>query len=68
MNGEYVYDNRILVGLYLVFMILGFGLMATYNYPYIRYGIIAVIIIAMIVMRKKILTMLKSITSLRKKN
>lgn len=68
MNGEYVYNTRILLALYAVFLILGFGLMATYNYPYVRYGIIAVIVILMIIMRKKIIALLKKITSLRKKN
>lgn len=67
MNGEYAYDTRVLLALYVVFLILGFGLMATYNYPYIRYGIICLIAVVMIIRRKDIKKLSKRITSLKKK-
>ena len=67
MGGQYVYDTRVLAALYLVFLTFGFGLMATYNYPYIRYGIICLIAIAMLIKRKDIKAIARRMTNLKKK-
>lgn len=60
-----VYDLKMLFGISVVFLILGFALLLTYNYPIIRYFSISLSVILLFVFRKKIITEIKKITQLR---
>ena len=66
MGGVYVYDSRILLFIYGIFMGAGFLLMMTYNHPAVRYGIIAVTFAALIIKRKAVAGLVKQMASLRK--
>lgn len=65
MNGIKVYEPKIIAAIALVFMISGFGIMATYNYPIIRYSILAVIVVLIIVFRNKIKQLIKEMMNIR---
>ena len=64
--GEYPYDTRILLMISIVFVVLGFAFLATYSYPFIRYGIAAIILISIIVFHKRIITFIKELINLKK--
>lgn len=68
LDGVQVYDPKVLLLIYGTFILAGFALMLTYNYPVIRYGIIAAVILTVILKRKLMLEKLKMILALRKKN
>lgn len=55
MEGNMVYNPLILLGISVVFVALGFGIMAFYNLHVIRYGIIATGLIIMLIKRKAII-------------
>ena len=55
MEGNMVYNPLILLGISVVFVALGFGIMAFYNLHVIRYGIIATGLIIMLIKRKTII-------------
>lgn len=65
-DGEYPYDTRRILMITVPFLVAGFVVMSTYNYPVIRYGLVGVSIIVAIMMRKKIVTVCKNIMSLKK--
>ncbi len=56
-----LYNIKILVVIFLVFVILGFGFAALYSYMYIRYGIIAVCLISVILLNKRIIEIINKI-------
>lgn len=60
-----VYDTRFLVGFYILFVILGFLLMMTYNYPVIRYSIIVLALIVLIIYRKKVMKIFKELLKIK---
>lgn len=68
LDGVQVYNPKVLLLIYGTFILAGFALMLTYNYPVIRYGIIAAVILIVILKRKLMLEKLKMILALRKKN
>lgn len=61
-----VYNGKIILFLSLAFMGVGFLIMTTYKMPVIRYSILGVALIVALVFRKKIMTFLKDLISLRK--
>ncbi len=65
-DGEYPYETKKIVYISVPFLIVGFILLATYNYPIIRYSIVAASAVVAIIMRKKILKIVKRIISLNK--
>lgn len=66
-DGVYPYDTKILLFIVVIFMGCGFLMLTTYTHPIIRYSIIGLIVVLCIAFRKKIITVLKNIMSLRKK-
>ena len=66
MNGIVVYKPSVLLTVFAVFLAAGFALMMTYNYPVLRYSVIAVMLLAMILGRKRIVRTVRHIMSLRK--
>ena len=68
LNGVIVYNTKTLIIIYCIFVICGFALMATYNYRLIRYGILSIVILAVVILRKKIVDVGKRLLSLRKKS
>lgn len=67
LHGEKVYNPRFLMIFYIVFICLGFGLMTTYNFPVLRYGIIVAVIIILIICRKRIAEIVKNLISLKRR-
>lgn len=55
------YDGKKLIAITLPFIAAGFLLLCTYDYPQIRYGVIAVVCIGMIIWRKKLVNKGKEI-------
>ena len=66
MHGIVVYKPSILLLIYGGFVGVGFVLMITYNYPAVRYTIIAVGLLVAIIMRKKITEVAKKMLEIRK--
>ena len=53
-DGLKPYSTKKLLGLSIIFVIAGFLLLGTYNYPIIRYGLIVAVIVIAIIKRKMI--------------
>lgn len=64
---RYPYNTRIIIAISVIFAVCGFLLLLTYNYPAIRYGAMGTLVIAIIVMRKRISKIASHIISLRKR-
>lgn len=60
------YKTKILLLISLAFMGIGFVFLFTYNYPVIRYALLLTIVVIAIIMRKKIVSFIKELLSLRK--
>lgn len=60
------YETKKILKITIPFLSIGFLLLVTYKVPILRYGIIAVALFVAIIMRKKIITMIKNLISLRK--
>lgn len=60
------YKAKIIVGIGAVSLVLGFGIMALYTHPVIRYSIFAGLIILSILFRNKIKMMLEKLVNMRK--
>lgn len=61
-----IYDTRVLVGLTLALIVLGFSIMATYTVTWLRYTILALGLLAAAVRYKSLVELLKRFLSLRK--
>lgn len=68
MNGVQVYDPRILFGISLGFMFIGFGITFTYRHVVIRYSLVMAALLVMILKRQIIINKLKLLISLSKKS
>lgn len=66
LAGVKPYNTKFLILFALVFLTCGFAMLFTYDYPIIRYSIIAVAIIVMIVKKDKIKESFGTILALRK--
>ena len=66
-DGITPYDTKKLLIIAVVFMGIGFAMLAAYSHPIIRYSIVGVIFILCIIFRKRIVSTLKGILNLRKK-
>jgi len=66
MGGIVVYKPSILLLIYGGFMGAGFILMLTYNYPVVRYSIIAVALIVIIIKRKDVARIVRRLLEIRK--
>lgn len=65
-DGTCPYDLKILILIAMPFVIVGFSIMITYNYPMIRYGLVSAVVIVAFFMREKIIEVLKMITTIKK--
>ena len=65
-DGVKPYSTKIIVLISGVFTLAGLSILFSYNYPYIRYAILAVFIIAAVLLRKKIIGFVRTVLSLRK--
>lgn len=63
MENVKVYNPLIIIGISLVFVAIGFSVMALYKYTVIRYIILVVGLVAIILMHQKIIGLYKTITS-----
>jgi O-antigen/teichoic acid export membrane protein len=63
LNGVKVYNLTILCLISLFLTVCGFGIMFTYNYPFIRYGIVTVGVVIALSNRKKILKFVKILSN-----
>ena len=66
MNDIRVYDMRIIIALTAIFMILSFGLMATYTTPIIRYIALAFMFVLIFIKKKLIFTTVRDLISVKK--
>ena len=66
LDGEMVYDARVLAVMAGGFLALGMVLLLTYNYWYVRYAIILIGLAAMLIKRKAIVKAMKSLLQLRR--
>ena len=66
MDDVKVYDQRILVLISAVFLICGFSIMFTYNFPLLRYALLVAAFVGCFIYRHKILESIKSIIAVRK--
>lgn len=60
------YDTKKILGITLPFLVMGFLLLLTYDYPIIRYGIIGVVLVVAIINKNRILSVAKRIVALKK--
>ena len=65
-SGTKVYSVRVLLGITIAFIVAGFLLMLTYNYPVVRYSCIALGLVIIILMRKRIMNLIKIMMEMRK--
>lgn len=61
MDNTKVYHPKILLAIYSVFLACGFALLATYNHPVLRYAITTAAVIAVLIFRRKIYSLLKKL-------
>lgn len=66
MDNAIIYDVKKLICLSGGFLLLGFIFLISYNYPSVRYSLIALLIVLCFVFRKKIMNNAKAILQLRK--
>jgi O-antigen/teichoic acid export membrane protein len=65
-EGVRPYDIKKILQIAIPFIVCGFVLLMTYNYPYVRYGIVIVVVILVIVFRKRLYLPFHSVLALRK--
>ena len=66
-DGEYPYETKKIVLITIPFLVLGVVFMASYSFPYIRYGLVIIIAMIAIIKRRKIVALIKKVMSLSKK-
>ena len=66
LNGIKVYNAKILLVMSGSVVLIGFGMMALYSYPYIRYGIVGCIFLISIIYRKQLMRIISSFVAIKK--
>lgn len=66
LNERAPYSIKVLLGISIIFVGLGFAMMTTYYYTKVRYAIIIAILCILVVLRKKIIEFLENLMKLRK--
>ena len=66
-DGEYPYETKRILKIAIPFLAVGFGLLFTYRFPLIRYGIVVVAIVLAVLMRNKIIAVIKELMRIRKR-
>ena len=64
-GGDYPYDSMKIIMITIPFLVSGFLFLMTYNYPFVRYGIVGISIILIIAYRKKIVGIIQDLVGLR---
>lgn len=64
--GEYPYETVKILKITIPFLIAGFIFMATYEYPFLRYGLVGIAGILAVVLRNRIIAIIKRIVGLKK--
>ncbi len=59
------YNWKIIVGIAVGSLVIGFGIMLTYHNIFVRYGVIVLFAIAMALMRKRIINFIKNLISIK---
>ena len=67
LGGAVVYRPQVLCAIYGGFMGAGFGLMATYRIPVLRYAVIAVALVCLVIWRRQVVSAISRVIALRKK-
>lgn len=67
-NGEMPYNNKVFLIMTFGFVLFGFAILFTYNYPIIRYGSIIVICIIGLIKKKQIIRTVKELLALKKQS
>lgn len=67
-EGEYPYETKKIMKIAIPFLAAGFGLLFTYNFPIVRYGIVVVAAVLVVIMRKKFIAVIRELMSVRKKS
>lgn len=65
-EGAYPYETKKILMISGPFLVVGFLFLGTYNYPIIRYGLVAIALILAIVFRKRIIQTVINLMNLRK--
>lgn len=64
-DGVYPYETRIIVGIACVFLLCSFFMLFTYEHPFIRYSIIAIMLLFLLIYRKRIKGEIMNLASLK---
>lgn len=67
LDGLKIYDMKFIVLCAIVFCGAGAGMMFTYDYPIIRYGIIGFALVLCLIFHKKLIAAFKQVLSIRKR-
>lgn len=65
LDGNKIYNVRILLGMTLLFTVLGFAGLALYKLPVLRYGVILFAAALLVVFRKRVVSLVKMIIETR---
>lgn len=68
LNNRQPYNMKIFILLSFVFIAVGFIILLTYSYPYVRYGFIICIVVESICFRKKLINTVQKILNIRKES
>lgn len=66
LDGARPYDTKIYMGIACVFMLFGFAFLFSYRWPIVRYGLILMIAVVLVVLRKKIIISINELLSFKK--
>ena len=67
LNDLYPYNAKIILGIAVGSLLIGFGIMATYRNNVIRYAVIATLAVVLFCMRKKMMELAKMLLEIKRK-
>jgi len=66
-KGRKIYDKKLLLTIATVFLVSGFLFLFLYNLPFVRYGVVIILLIILSIKREKIMETINLILSIRRK-
>ena len=66
INDLHPYNAKVIIGISIVTLAAGFALLLTYNLPIIRYSFVAITMVIVIIIRKRIIFEAKNVMNIRK--
>lgn len=66
INDLHPYKSKIIIGISVISLVLGFAIMALYTHPIIRYSIFALMVVVAVIYRKKLIEILTQLMNMRK--